>query len=306
MKLTGAQILWEALVREGVTDVFGYPGGAILPAYDAMLQYPDSPHPGAARAGRDAHGGRLRARDREGRRRDRDLRPRRDQHGDRHRDGDDGLVADRLHHRPGRQQADRLRRVSGDRHHRHHAADHQAQLPGHVRRGRCAGGARGVCRRAQRPSRPGADRHHQGRAAGELRGRLGRGGAAPLRGLRRCAAGRRRSARRDRADQHRRAAADSRRPRRDALERGAPDPRARRARADSDRGHAARHRRRRRLAPAEPRHDGHARRGVGEQRDSGSRPADRARHAVRRPRHRQPQDLRAPPRRSTSTSTAPS
>src|SRR3954447_20501248 len=40
MKLTGAQILWELLVREGVTDVFGYPGGAILPAYDAMLQYP--------------------------------------------------------------------------------------------------------------------------------------------------------------------------------------------------------------------------------------------------------------------------
>src|SRR5499426_998258 len=40
MKLTGAQILWEAMVREGVTDVFGYPGGAILPAYDAMLGYP--------------------------------------------------------------------------------------------------------------------------------------------------------------------------------------------------------------------------------------------------------------------------
>ena len=40
MQLTGAQILWECLVKEGVTDVFGYPGGAILPAYDAMLQYP--------------------------------------------------------------------------------------------------------------------------------------------------------------------------------------------------------------------------------------------------------------------------
>jgi acetolactate synthase-1/2/3 large subunit len=40
MKLTGAQILWECLVREGVTDVFGYPGGAILPAYDALLEYP--------------------------------------------------------------------------------------------------------------------------------------------------------------------------------------------------------------------------------------------------------------------------
>ena len=40
MKLTGAQILWECLVREGVETVFGYPGGAILPAYDAMLDYP--------------------------------------------------------------------------------------------------------------------------------------------------------------------------------------------------------------------------------------------------------------------------
>jgi len=38
--LTGAQILWESLVREGVDTVFGYPGGAILPAYDALLSYP--------------------------------------------------------------------------------------------------------------------------------------------------------------------------------------------------------------------------------------------------------------------------
>jgi acetolactate synthase-1/2/3 large subunit len=38
--ITGAQALWAALVREGVTDVFGYPGGAILPAYDAMRGYP--------------------------------------------------------------------------------------------------------------------------------------------------------------------------------------------------------------------------------------------------------------------------
>jgi acetolactate synthase-1/2/3 large subunit len=37
---TGAQIIWESLVREGITTVFGYPGGAILPAYDALLDYP--------------------------------------------------------------------------------------------------------------------------------------------------------------------------------------------------------------------------------------------------------------------------
>jgi acetolactate synthase-1/2/3 large subunit len=37
---TGGQIVWECLVREGVDTVFGYPGGCILPAYDAMLDYP--------------------------------------------------------------------------------------------------------------------------------------------------------------------------------------------------------------------------------------------------------------------------
>src|SRR6476659_1395545 len=37
---TGAQIIWESLVKEDVTTVFGYPGGAILPTYDAMLDYP--------------------------------------------------------------------------------------------------------------------------------------------------------------------------------------------------------------------------------------------------------------------------
>jgi acetolactate synthase I/II/III large subunit len=37
MKRTGAQILWDSLEREGVEVVFGYPGGAIMPAYDALL-----------------------------------------------------------------------------------------------------------------------------------------------------------------------------------------------------------------------------------------------------------------------------
>jgi len=37
---TGAQIVWEVLVREGVEVVFGYPGGAIMPTYDAMPAYP--------------------------------------------------------------------------------------------------------------------------------------------------------------------------------------------------------------------------------------------------------------------------
>jgi len=40
MKKTGAEILWECMIREGVDVVFGYPGGANMPIYDAMLNYP--------------------------------------------------------------------------------------------------------------------------------------------------------------------------------------------------------------------------------------------------------------------------
>ena len=40
MSHTGAHALWEALIKEGVDLVFGYPGGAILPAYDTILDYP--------------------------------------------------------------------------------------------------------------------------------------------------------------------------------------------------------------------------------------------------------------------------
>ncbi len=40
MKRSGAEILWECMLREGVEVVFGYPGGANMPIYDAMLNYP--------------------------------------------------------------------------------------------------------------------------------------------------------------------------------------------------------------------------------------------------------------------------
>jgi acetolactate synthase-1/2/3 large subunit len=36
--LTGAEIVWKCLERLGVTCIFGYPGGAILPTYDAMTK----------------------------------------------------------------------------------------------------------------------------------------------------------------------------------------------------------------------------------------------------------------------------
>ena len=44
MQLKGSEIIMECLLREGVNVMFGYPGGAILPTYDAMTQYQDRIH----------------------------------------------------------------------------------------------------------------------------------------------------------------------------------------------------------------------------------------------------------------------
>jgi acetolactate synthase-1/2/3 large subunit len=44
MKLTGAQILCESLVREGVEVMFGFPGGSVLPFYDALPKYSQLRH----------------------------------------------------------------------------------------------------------------------------------------------------------------------------------------------------------------------------------------------------------------------
>jgi len=44
MKLTGAEIVCESLLKEGVDLLFGIPGGAVLPFYDALGKYPQLRH----------------------------------------------------------------------------------------------------------------------------------------------------------------------------------------------------------------------------------------------------------------------
>jgi len=44
MKKTGAQILCECLIEEGVEVIFGFPGGVVLPFYDTLPQYPQLRH----------------------------------------------------------------------------------------------------------------------------------------------------------------------------------------------------------------------------------------------------------------------
>ncbi|MFC1955065.1 biosynthetic-type acetolactate synthase large subunit [Chloroflexota bacterium] len=44
MKMTGAQILCEGLIREEVDVIFGIPGGSVIPLYDTLPQYPQLRH----------------------------------------------------------------------------------------------------------------------------------------------------------------------------------------------------------------------------------------------------------------------
>ena len=41
MQMKGAEILVNTLIEQGVTDVFGYPGGQVINIYDALYQYTD-------------------------------------------------------------------------------------------------------------------------------------------------------------------------------------------------------------------------------------------------------------------------
>ena len=43
-KITGAEILLESLIAQGVETIFGYPGGQIMPVYDKLYDYQDKLH----------------------------------------------------------------------------------------------------------------------------------------------------------------------------------------------------------------------------------------------------------------------
>ncbi len=55
-QMTGAKILIRALIDQGVTDVFGYPGGAILPVYDELFQQNQIRHVLVRQEGGAVHG----------------------------------------------------------------------------------------------------------------------------------------------------------------------------------------------------------------------------------------------------------
>jgi acetolactate synthase-1/2/3 large subunit len=45
--VSGSIALLEGLIAEGTEIVFGYPGGAIMPIYDALYDYKEKSYPGS-------------------------------------------------------------------------------------------------------------------------------------------------------------------------------------------------------------------------------------------------------------------
>ena len=130
-QITGAQSLVTSLEAAGVDDIFGIPGGAILPAYDPLMDSTirhilvrHEQGAGHAAEGYAAATGRVGVcMATSGPGATNLVTPIADAHMD-----SVPMVAD---HRPGRRRRDRHGRLPGGRHPRHHDADHQAQLPGH-------------------------------------------------------------------------------------------------------------------------------------------------------------------------------
>ena len=91
--LTGAQVVIQALVDQGVDVIFGYPGGAVLPLYDALFQQDKVRHILVRHEQAAVHAAEGYARShRQGRRGPGHLRPRCDQHGHRPHRRADGLA----------------------------------------------------------------------------------------------------------------------------------------------------------------------------------------------------------------------
>ena len=82
-EMTGAEMVIQALKDQGVDTIFGYPGGAVLPIYDEIIQQEGLEHILVRHeqgAGHAAEG--LRSLHWQARRRFGDVRSWRDQHGD--------------------------------------------------------------------------------------------------------------------------------------------------------------------------------------------------------------------------------
>ena len=134
LEMTGAEMVLQALKDNGVEHLFGYPGGAVLPIYDEIFQQDDIQHILVRHEQGAGHAAEGYARSTgkagvmlvtSGPGATNAVTPLQDALMD--------FDPARLPDRPGADLADRLGRLPGMRHGRHHAALHQAQLAGQGR-----------------------------------------------------------------------------------------------------------------------------------------------------------------------------
>ena len=164
--VTGAQSLIKSLEHAGAENIFGIPGGAILPAYDPLydskirhILVRHEQGAGHAAQGYAVATGKVGVcMATSGPGATNLVTPIADAYMDSRADG--------RGHRAGGCRRDRHRCLPGGRHPRHHDADHQAQLPGDRPRRDPARGRRGVLHRLDRPSRPGPRRRREVGAPG--------------------------------------------------------------------------------------------------------------------------------------------
>ena len=178
VRATGAQALVYALERVGADVVFGIPGGAVLPAYDPLLDSKIIRHilvrheqgAGHAATGYAQATGRVGVcMATSGPGATNLVTPIADAYMD---SVPIVAITGQVPSKP-----DRHRQLPGGRHLRDHDPDHQAQLPGHQARGHRPYHRRGLPRGLDRSARAGARGHLQGRAAGHHRLQL----AGPVR-----------------------------------------------------------------------------------------------------------------------------
>ena len=162
-EMTGAEMVIEAFADQGVTHLFGYPGGAVLPIYDVIFAQDKVQHILVRHEQGAVHAAEGYARS----------------------TGKVGFVL--VTSGPGATNAvtgltdalcnsipivcitgqvphapDRQRCVPGMRHGRHHPAVHQAQLPGQAHRRSAARAARGIPHRCERAAGAGGGRYSEG------------------------------------------------------------------------------------------------------------------------------------------------
>ena len=135
MKLKGSEIICESLLREGVEVLFGHPGGAILPFYDALWSYPQLRHVLVRHEQSAAHRRRrVRSGNGQARRLRRHVRAGSHQSGYRHYGRQGRQCAYGRHHRAGGAGGAGHGSLPGMRYLQHRVGLHQAHLPGAVRR----------------------------------------------------------------------------------------------------------------------------------------------------------------------------